>query len=77
MNKLSVIGSLCLLQDKHCNSLEGNLWQEVVSTSKETILDRDSPLFTAVLSEMDLSYVDTREVQVFVSTILKYVVKSI
>ena len=66
MNKLSVIGSLCLLQDKHCNSLERNLWQEVVSTSKETILDRDSPLFTAVLSEMDLCYVDTREVQVFV-----------
>ena len=66
MNKLSVIGSLCLLQDKHCSSLERNLWQEVVPTSKETILDRDSPLFTAVLSEMDLSYVDTREVQVFV-----------
>ena len=66
MNKLSVIGSLCLPKDKHCNSLERNVWQEVVSTSKETILERDSPLFTAVLSEMDLSYVDTREAQVFV-----------
>lgn len=28
--------------------------------------ERDSPLFTAVLSEMDLGYVDTREAQVFV-----------
>ena len=26
---------------KHCNSLEGNLWRKVVSTSKKPILERD------------------------------------
>ena len=50
---------------KHCNSLEGNIWWEVVPTSKETILERDYPFFAALLSEMDLGNADTREAQIF------------
>ena len=33
---------------KHSNSLEGNIWREVVPTSKEIILERDYPFFTAL-----------------------------
>ena len=36
---------------------------------------RDYRFFDAVLSEMDLGNVDTREVQLFVRTTLKYVVR--
>ena len=62
-------------QGKHCNSLERNVWRKVVPTSKKTILERDYRFFDAVLSEMDLGNVDTREVQLFVRTTLKYVVR--
>ena len=41
----------------------------------KTILERDYRFFDAVLSEMDLGNVDTREVQLFVRTTLKYVVR--
>ena len=43
--------------------------------SKKTILERDYRFFDAVLSEMDLGNVDTREVQLLVGTTLKYVVR--
>ena len=49
------------LHGKHCNSIEGNIWREVVPTSKEMILERDYPFFNALLSEMDLGSADTRE----------------
>ena len=42
---------------------------------KKAILERDYRFFAAVLSEMDLGNVDTREVQVFVGTTLECVVR--
>ena len=45
------------------------------NVQKKTILERDYRFFDAVLSEMDLGNVDTREVQLFVRTTLKYVVR--
>ena len=49
MNDLPVIGYPCLRNElwdrqggKHCKSLEGNVWRKVVSTSKKTILGKDS-----------------------------------
>ena len=38
---------------------------------KKASLERDYRFFAAVLSEMDLGNVDTREVQAFVGTTLK------
>ena len=49
-------------QGKHRSSLEGNVWRTVVPTSKEKILTRDFHFFAALLSEMDLTNADTREV---------------
>ena len=45
---------------KHCNSLEGNIWRKVVSTSKKTILERDQRFFTTVLSHIINNDVDAR-----------------
>ena len=50
-----------LTGSKHCNSLEGTIWREVVSTTKKTILERDQRLFAAVLSRMINNDVDARE----------------
>ena len=48
---------------KHCNLLEINVWRKVVPTSKKRVFEeRDYRFFDAVLSEMDLGNVDTREV---------------
>lgn len=62
--------------DKRCNSLEGNVWRKVISTSKKTILVRDRRFFVVVLSEMGVGNIDIRVAQGFVRTIEKYVVKS-
>ena len=60
MNKLPVIGSLCLrldFWDRHganiADPLEGIVWRKVVPTSKKKILERDYRFFAASLSEMD------------------------
>ena len=45
---------------KHCNSLEGNIWRKVVSTSKKTILEKDQRFFAAVLSHIINNDVDAR-----------------
>ena len=42
---------------------------------KKASLERDYRFFAAVLSEMDLGNVDTREVQAFVGTTLECVVR--
>ena len=46
---------------KLCNSLEGNIWLKVVSTSKITILERDQRFFAAVLSHIINNDVNARE----------------
>ena len=46
---------------KRYNSLEGNISRKVVSTSKNTILEKDQCFFTAVLSQITNDDVDTRE----------------
>ena len=60
---------------KQCNSLEGNIWRNVVSTSKKTILERDQRFFAVVLSHIINNDVDVREAQVFVRITTKYVIK--
>ena len=49
---------------KRCNSLEGNVWRKVVSTSKKAILVRDRRFFVVVLSEMGVGNIDIRECKV-------------
>jgi len=44
---------------KHCKSLEGNVWQKVVSTPKNTVLGKDQRFFAVVLSRMGFGNVDT------------------
>ena len=63
-NQIAVFAQrfLGLPQGKHCYSLERNVWRKVTSMSKKTILEKDYRFFDAVLSEMDLGNVDTREV---------------
>ena len=46
---------------KRYNSLEGNIKRKVVSTSKNTILEKDQCFLTAVLSQKTNDDVDTRE----------------
>jgi len=44
---------------KHCKSLEGNVWREVVLTPKNMVLGKDQRFFAVVLSQMDFGNVDT------------------
>ena len=43
--------------DKHCKSLEGNVWRKVVSTFKKTILGKDQRFFAVVSSQKNLGSV--------------------
>ena len=68
MNDLPVIGYPCYAQrtlespgGKHCWSLEGNVWQKAVSTSKKGILERDPHFFGVFFSKMDLGNVDMQK----------------
>jgi len=51
--------TLELLGGKHCKSLEGNVWREVVLTPKNMVLGSNQRFFAVVLSRMDFGSVDT------------------
>ena len=68
MNELPVIGSSCLRRDfwvphwKHITARWKEMYGErLFRRPKKTILQREYHFFAAVLSEMDLGNVDTRE----------------
>jgi len=60
MNELPVIGyRVCTANSGIVRGLEGNVWRKVVSTPKNMVLGRDQRFCAVVLSQMDLSNVDT------------------
>ena len=63
-NQIAVFAQrfLGLPQGKHRYSLERNVWRKVAYMSKKRFWRKIIAFFDAVLSEMDLGNVDTREV---------------